>query len=177
MSKNGDCHFALAAHIDAGRFEEISLDGLSFVLVGWAPGPGMLDGNIEVGVIADEKGSLEQQGALVSIAKGEVGGPWAALAPLFGKFLGTKSAAIKFEGKGLSWSFAVPNLLDQALEGLPSPVREGEPLIIDNTGHPASPRLALAKATRSHMHVMGLDWDDISGGNNAHFATFSWSGQ
>jgi hypothetical protein len=40
--------------------------------------------------------------------------------------------------------------------------------------HPASARLALAKATASHLHAFGLDWDDTSGNNNGHFAPFNW---
>jgi hypothetical protein len=47
---------------------------------------------------------------------------------------------------------------------------------IDNTLHPANPRLALAKSTGSHVHAFGLDWDDTSGRNNGHFAPFSWRG-
>ena len=171
-----DCFFAVAFHIEEGSYESTPLDGLNFIVIGCAPGPTMLDGNIDIGVLTDERASAEQQQALVSIARGEAGGPWAALAPLYGSFLGAEPARIEFQGAGLSWSFSVPGLVDQALEGLPSPVKEGEPLIIDNTGHPASPRLALAKATRSHLHAMGLDWDDVSGGNNAHFARFNWSG-
>jgi len=41
---------------------------------------------------------------------------------------------------------------------------------------PANARLALAHATRSHVHAFGLDWDDTSGRNNGHFAPFFWQG-
>jgi hypothetical protein len=34
----------------------------------------------------------------------------------------------------------------------------------------------LAKATGSRLHAFGLDWEDASGGNNAHFAPFDWRG-
>jgi hypothetical protein len=40
--------------------------------------------------------------------------------------------------------------------------------------HPANPRLALAKATRSHLHAFGIDWNDTSGQNNGHYAPFNW---
>jgi hypothetical protein len=49
-----------------------------------------------------------------------------------------------------------------------------EPLYLDNTGHPASDRLALAHASKSHVHALGLTWDDASGNNNGQFAPFSW---
>lgn len=50
-----------------------------------------------------------------------------------------------------------------------------QPIYFDNVGHPAASRLAQAKASRSHMHAFGIDWDDTAGGNNGHFAPFSWS--
>ncbi len=40
--------------------------------------------------------------------------------------------------------------------------------------HPANARVALARATDSHLHAFGLNWDDTSGKNNGHFAPFDW---
>jgi hypothetical protein len=51
----------------------------------------------------------------------------------------------------------------------------GEPLYIDNTGHPANRRLALAQAKELHMHGFGLDLDMAGRGNNGHFAPFAWT--
>src|SRR2546426_404864 len=53
--------------------------------------------------------------------------------------------------------------------------KQSEPIYLDNVGPPAASRLALAKASRSHMHAFGIDWDDTSGRNNGHFAPFAWS--
>jgi hypothetical protein len=55
-------------------------------------------------------------------------------------------------------------------------VHAGEPIYLDNTCHPVSSKLALAKATRSSMHAFGIDWDDSSGTRNGHFAPFAWGG-
>ena len=49
-----------------------------------------------------------------------------------------------------------------------------EPLHLDNTGHPAADRFALARASRSHVHALGFSWDDVSGLNNGQYAPFSW---
>ena len=49
-----------------------------------------------------------------------------------------------------------------------------EPMYVENTGHPVSSRLALAHASKSHVHALGLEWDDVSGRNNGHYAAFSW---
>ena len=49
-----------------------------------------------------------------------------------------------------------------------------EPMFLENTGHPVSNRLAVAHASKSHVHALGLSWDDTSGKNNGHFAPFTW---
>ena len=71
-------------------------------------------------------------------------------------------------------SVSIPGALDLAIEGIAG-AKQTEPIYFDNVGHPAATRLALAKASRSHMHAFGIDWDDTSGKNNGHFAPFSWS--
>ena len=51
---------------------------------------------------------------------------------------------------------------------------ETEPLHLDNTGHPAANRVALAHASKSHVYALGLAWDDTSGRNSGQYAPFSW---
>ena len=169
----GSCTAALAFHIDEGRYGDVVLDGLNFVIAARSPGR-MIEGNWSVGLILDERANQEQQQALSAIASGQAGGPMANLSPLISQFLGTESQPIHYQKNGKSRSISIPGVLDQALEGVSSPTSPDEPLCIDNTLHPVNPRLALAKATRSHMHVFGLDWDDASGQNNGHFAPFHW---
>lgn len=170
----GHCDFAFVFRIDEGRYGNLKLNGLNFVVVGHAPGPTMSDGNIGVGLILDERASPEQREALTQIGSGQGGGPMAALGPLVGQILGVEARPIRFHKEGLTCDVFVPEVLNQAVEGVPSPVKEGEPLYIDNTVHPANSRLALAKATRSHIHIFGINWDDNSGKNNGHFAPFAW---
>ena len=45
---------------------------------------------------------------------------------------------------------------------------------LENTGHPAADRFALARASDSHVEALGLTWHDMSGKNNGQFAPFSW---
>jgi hypothetical protein len=49
-----------------------------------------------------------------------------------------------------------------------------EPMHLDHTGHPAADRFALAHASRSRVHALGLSWEDASGKNNGQYAPFSW---
>jgi hypothetical protein len=172
-STHGDCYFAMAYQIEQGNFGSVSLNGLTFVVVGYTPET-MDKGNWKVGLIADARGTPEQQQALGTIVSGQAGGPLAGLSPLIGTFLGVEARPIEFRGSDGSWSVSVGNVLDQAIEGTAG--LGGEPLYLDNTGHPANTRVGLAKATRSHLHAFGLAWDNTTGQNNGHFAPFSWQG-
>lgn len=170
----GDCKAAIAMRIDKGEKDGVKLDGLAFIVLLHSPGA-MADGNITVGLVVDERASEDQAKAIAAIATGEAGGPMAALGPLVGKVAGMEKSDISFKIDGLNYSVKAGKLIDQALEGVPGPARPGEPIYLDNTCHPVSARLALAKATRSHMHVFGVDWDDVTGTRNGHFAPFSWA--
>jgi len=160
--------------IDDGKYGDVNLNGVLFAVIGRTP-EAMDKGNWSVGVVTDERAKPEQKDAVVAIASGQAGGPMSALAPLIGKFLGVESKPIKFQMSGMSRSATVGDLVDQAIEGVPGG-NSSEPMYLDNTGHPVNSKLALAKATRSHVRAFGLSWDDESGRNNGHFATFEWRG-
>ena len=168
------CDVAMVFHVEHGHYGSTALDGLSFVVLAHSPGPRMADGNWGVGLITDERASAEQQQALIQIGSGQGGGPMASLGPLVGQLLGVEAKPIQFEKQGLSCSVSVPGVLDQAVAGVPSPVVAGEPLYLENSLHPANPRLAMALATRTHMHIFGIDFDNVSGTNNGLYAPFNW---
>src|SRR5438093_9804883 len=159
------CNFAMVFHIESGNSDGIKLDGLSFAVIGHTP-DSMGKGNWSVGLIVDERASAEQKQAITTIASGQAGGPPAILTGVVGKLLGVESRPIQYKKDGLRRSVSIPKMLEQGCEGVASVANPAEPLHIDNTMHPANSRLALAKATESHLHAFGLDWDDITGNNN-----------
>ena len=172
----GSCTFSMAFQIERGSYGNVSLDGLGFIVLGLTP-EAMGKGNWSVGLIADERASAEQREAITAIASGAAGGPMSALSGLIGKFLGVESAPIRFDRNGAKWSVTASRLVDMAAEpamGINPAAKE--PLYLDNTGHPAANRFALAHATRSHVHALGLAWDDSTGKNNGQYAPFSWQG-
>jgi hypothetical protein len=172
----GSCTFAMAFKIDRGHHEAVTLDGLGFILLGVAPEE-MANGNWSVGVIVDERASAEQRDAIATITSGTAGGPMAALSPLVASFAGVESAAINFERNGMKWSVTSPQFVDMAAEAaMGMNPNATEPLRLDNTGHPAADCLTLAHASRSHVHALGFEWDDVSGQNNGQYAPFSWQG-
>jgi len=167
------CNFAMVFHIEKGHSDAVQLDGLTFAVIGHSPEI-MGKGNWSVGLIIDERASAEQKGAITTIASGQAGGPPAILSGVVGKLLGVESRPIQYQKDGLRRAVSIPKLLEQSCEGVPSVANSSEPLYIENTMHPANSRLALAKATASHLHAFGLNWDDTSGNNNGHFAPFNW---
>ncbi|HXD99460.1 MAG TPA: DUF1326 domain-containing protein [Candidatus Acidoferrum sp.] len=169
----GFCDAGLVFRVDRGAYGDTRLDGLSFAVLLHTPGP-MIQGNWTVGVIVDARGTAVQRDALIAIASGQGGGPMGALAPLVGRFGGAEAKTITIEQDGMRRSVSIPGVLDIAIEGIPG-AKAGEPIYFDNVGHPAASRLALAKASRGHMHAFGIDWDETSGRNNGHFAPFAWS--
>lgn len=168
------CTFAMAFKVDRGNYGTVSLDGLGFILLGFTPQE-MGKGNWSVGLITDDRASAEQRDAIAAIAGGAAGGPMAALSGLIGKFLGVQSAPIRFERSGGKWSITASDLVDMAAEGAKGLNPDAaEPMHLENTGHPAADRFALARATRSHVHALGLQWDEVGGGNNGQYAPFAW---
>jgi hypothetical protein len=170
---NGECKVAMVYHIIEGHHGATSLDDLSFVLVAWTRGP-MIEGDWTVGIIVDDRASDAERDAVVAIASGQAGGPMAVLASLVGTFAGVERRPIRIEKDGLGRKVSIPGVLEEGLTGLPSPADPAQPIVIDQTAHPANARLALARAIHSHLHAFGIDWDDQSGRNNGHFAPFSW---
>jgi len=170
----GDCKVAIAMRIDKGEKDGVKLDGLSFIVFIHSP-KAMGEGNLTVGLIVDDRASDAQVEAISAIATGAAGGPMAALGPLVGRVAGVERRPIRYEVDGMKHTVKAGDLVDQECEGVPGPARPGEPIYLDNTGHPVSPKLALAKAKRSKFHAFGFDWNDSSGTRNGHFAPFSWA--
>jgi hypothetical protein len=170
----GTCTFVMAFQIERGTYGSLSLDGLGFVVLGFTPGA-MINGNWSVGLIADELANAQQRDAIAAIVSGAAGGPMAALSGLVGQFLGIEPAPIRFNRSGTTWSVEAPGLLDMAAEGVSGlDPNATEPIHLDNTGHPAADRFALARALKTHVSVLGLKVNETSGKNNGQYAPFSW---
>jgi hypothetical protein len=172
----GTCTFVMAFEIERGNYGRLPLDGLGFIVLGFTPGA-MANGNWSVGLIADERASVQQRDAITAIASGAAGGPMAALSGLVGQFLGVASAPIRFDRTGARWSVEAQGLVDMAAEGVTGlDPNATEPLHLDNTGHPAADRFALARALKTHVNALGLKVAEAIGKNNGQYAPFSWQG-
>jgi hypothetical protein len=170
----GWCTFAMAMQIERGSFGDVPLNGLTFIVLGMTPEE-MGKGNWSVGLVIDERATAAQRDAITAIASGAAGGPMAALSGLIGTFLGAEQAPIRIERDGRKFTVTAGTLVDMAGEGaMGIDPNATEPMYFENTGHPVSSRLAIAHASKSHVHALGLTWDDASGKNNGHYAPFDW---
>jgi hypothetical protein len=159
--------------VETGDYNGTPLSGRKLVLLCQTPGE-MIDGNWKVGLIIDDGADEKQREALTAIISGQAGGPMANLAPLIGQFLGVESAPITLMRNGKDWSFSAGQFADHACEGATG--LGGDQMYLEGFGHPVNSKLALARAKKSHTHAFGIDWDQVDGKNNGHFAPFNWNG-
>ncbi len=173
---NDHCTAVMVFRIDEGRSGTVRLDGLKFALV-IRSGKVMADGNWIFAAVVDEAADAAQREALAAIAGGEAGGPPGMIRQnLVSDFRGIAYKPIEFAMAGLMRRVAIPEVLSFEIDGVASRNRGGDPYYIDNVGHPASRRLALARAKEIHLHAFGVDLDLTGRGNNGHFAPFAWAG-
>ena len=169
------CIAALVFWIDAGKYGNTKLDGLKFALV-IRSGKVMADGNWVFAGVVDKRANAAQRRALTAIVSGEAGGPPGLIRDnLVSDFRGVEFKPIEFNMDGLKRSTVIPDVVSFEIEGVAPRNRPGEPLYIDNTAHPASRRLALARSKETHIHGFGLNLDFVGKGNNGHFAPFAWA--
>lgn len=171
----GSCTFAMGFRIDQGKYGDVPLNGLGFIVVGMTPEE-MGKGNWSAGVMVDERANAEQRDAITAIASGAAGGPMAALSGMITKFVGVESAAIRFEQDSMKWSVHASTLVSMsATPAMGIDPAASEPLRLSNTGHPANSSVLLARAVESHVNAFGLSWNDASGHNSGQYAPFSWA--
>ncbi len=169
------CYALMAFRIDQGQCGDVDLAGLKFALV-IRSGRVMADGGWVFANVVDESADADQRTALASILAGEAGGiPGMIRDNLVSDFRGVAYKAIEFVEDGLKRAVNIPGVLSYEIEGVASRNGNGMPYYIDNTGHPANTRLALARSNHTSLAGFGLDLDMLGKGNNGHFAPFSWS--
>jgi hypothetical protein len=126
--------------------------------------------------VVDDGADPAQRQALAMIVGGEAGGPPGLIRQhLVSDFRGVEFKPIEFVIDGHARKLAIPGVVAFEIDGVVSRNRSGEPFYLDNTGHPANRRLALARARATRVQGFGLDLDLVGKGNNGHFAPFAWA--
>ncbi len=167
----GHCDVGFAFHIEEGEFNGVSLGGLNFVATAYTPGI-MGEGNWTTAFYVDEQASQAQRHAIERILSGEIGGPMERWMRLTTDFKGVTYCSITYESRAMTRRVSIPNIIAFAIEGITAGRRRAV-MRLDNTGHPVSSSLALARGTDSTYEDHGMTWDNT--GKNAHYANFRWS--
>ncbi|MFD0260593.1 DUF1326 domain-containing protein [Kitasatospora indigofera] len=179
----GDCEGVLVWHIREGRYGDVPLDGLNFVMLG------SFTGNIWAGAATDSRAAFfideraddRQRTALGTIFSGQVGG-WPKQ---FGELtttevLGMDAAPITVEiGDDLrAWSVEIPGRVTARAEALTGPTApEGGRVQLHNApGAEVGPGQVATwgRATTDQADAFGFSWNR-SGRSSKHFP-FDWSG-
>jgi hypothetical protein len=169
---NGVCRSALAYHYDKGSIDGVDVSGLTIAFAAFIPG-NVLKGGWRVAMFIDERASDAQFEALVSVYRGERGGPIADLAQLIGEVVSVERASIEYtvaEGKG---RMKVGETIEADLEPYRGPTGEPTKLVesIFST-IPGSPAF-VGKATSFRLRHDKLDIDLSLTGHNAIQGSFS----
>jgi hypothetical protein len=169
------CIAVMAFRIDEGRFGTTRLDGRKFALV-IRSGRVMADGGWVFGGVVDDDADPAQRQALQQVVAGEAGGPPGLIRQhLVDDFRGVEFKPIEFTIEGHRRRLTIPDIAAFEIDAVVSRNRSGEPLYLDNTGHPANRRLALARARELRVPGFGLGLALAGKGNNGHFAPFAWA--
>lgn len=126
---HGKCEGGWIWHVDKGSFRDVSLDGLNFSLFARWPAAIHL-GNGEALMFVDERADQRQRGAIGTILKGEVGGPWGILSKTWPKVHGTKFVAYQLHENGIYSSVKAGNCFELEMTTIKNPVTGAE-------GHPS----------------------------------------
>lgn len=168
------CEALLAFHVDSGEIEGVDVSGLTVAVVADTPKV-MTDGDWRLALAMDESASDEQVEKLGRVFGGELGGPMEALAPLIGEILGVERATIDFAEDDGRHRLRIGDSTEIEVEDVvPFGVETGEPAKLTGVFHPAASTLTVAKATRSRVSVLGLEFSNE--GKSGFSAPFTWAG-
>ena len=169
---NGTCDAVVAYHIDKGTVDGTDVSGLSLALLVHIPG-NILQGNWTVGLVVDDKATLQQQEAIVNVWSGKLAGPVADLAKLVGQVVTLQRAPISFavqEGQG---NLQIGDLVEAEMSPYRSPsgavTTLNESIFSTIPGSPAY--VSKASSYRRNTSQFGLSNVDLKN-NNAIQGTF-----
>jgi hypothetical protein len=169
----GNCTVLVGWHVDAGKSDDVRLDGFNVALLAHAPG-NMKDGNWELALYLDERADAAQQKALGGIFSGQAGGHLSNLGPLIGKVHGVRPAKITFQHSGPSLQLEVDGVGAAKIKEVAG--QGGGPIEI--SGHPLaiSPGVPARLARSESLTVADYGMSCRVTGKNGFFSPFSYSG-
>lgn len=170
---NGWCQGTYVWDIQEGRFGDVVLDGLFMSWSGQSPGP-LHEGHVTAQAIIDSKANDQQREALLTLSKGEHGGPFAIFATVTETFLEPLFAPFEASVDGLNTKVSAEGILEIGLSTIKNPV-SGEPeeiWLVKPTGF-TSKETAMGAST---VYRFDGGFQHDHSGKYGEFAAFEYSG-
>ena len=168
------CQVPMICHIRKGAFNDVTLDGLNFVMMIDSPAI-MSEGGWRTALYVDERANPAQRDAIQEILSGAHGGVPAMLNGLIGERAGVKFVPISFEVDGLRWRSGIPGIMTFEIEGITTPDSE-QAMEISNIHHPMGDSLPIAKSLKGDYLDTDFGFEFHNTGRNGHYRAFSWQG-
>jgi len=162
---NGTCDAVVAWNVERGTVNSTDVSGLTVAAVAHIPG-NILQGNWKVALYIDDAATKEQEGALVNVWSGKMGGPVADMGKLIGEVVAVKRAPITFEiqeGKGTLLIGGVAEAVMAPYKGPGDRVTTLHDSVFSNI--PGSPAY-VSKASRYKRTTSSLGLKDVDIQNN-----------
>jgi hypothetical protein len=170
---NGTCRGTIAHHYTSGRIDDVDVSGLTIAMMSFIP-ENILKGGWRVAMYVDERATEAQFQALLSVYKGERGGPVADLCKLIGEVVSVERAPIKFSVKDGKGTLTVGSAVFAEMEPYRGPTGEVTRLVESIfSSIPGSPAF-VSKANRYRAKNTKLDIDLDIKGHNAIQGAFSF---
>src|SRR2546422_2972481 len=173
----GFCDGFYSIAVKEGRFGEVSLDGVRFVMGGHAPGA-IHEGNGTSVLVLDDAADDKQRAAIETLWRGGgVGMPFDGFAMFTTTWFDPVVAPIemKLDGINSEVKIAGGDVYDLAISRIKNPVTgELEEIYLDKPTGFTSLRSELGMSTRGRFKTEGLDVDIT--GQYAEYAEFEYSG-
>ena len=170
---HGDCSVLYAWHIESGSYDKLDLNELNVALAAYAAGH-MQQVKWLAALYIDERATPAQFTALEAIFTGGAGGHPSVLVGFFERFLGVKSAPIRYEARGRKRSLHIPGFVTADIEAIAG--QEGRETIV--AGHPLclAPGEPLVVAKSKSVELTDYDWRWRFGRSAGGYSSFTYHG-
>ena len=170
-----ECTVVFAWHVEDGRFGDLPLDDLNFVVAArrdrarkWSDeGSGSL-------LYLDRGASQAQKDALTEIFTGRAGGVPSLLTRVMTRLLAVRSVAVEIKAQGKTRSLRIPETIQAEIEALAG--QGGSDVTLGSIPNAIVPgqTLTVAQAKRLNFRDHGFKWE--LSGRNGVFSRFVYQG-
>jgi hypothetical protein len=167
------CDLLVGYRITEGRFGDISLSGLNYVVMTYSPGPTMEVPNWNVGYYIDSRATDEQFDAMCKLLSGDYGGPPEGIAAVREVLLGMTRAKIEINASGDIHTVRIDDIADVAVRPLPSIYGDGKPVVFTNI-HPLLEDGNVIQGVTGQMHYEDYGFRYNNTGMNGFLGHFAW---